>query len=93
VQQIIFQGFDPAFEDGNAAALANRAKARADALSPTPELVSRGWPELAAFIADEIPRCCPGGMERSAKKTSQSDGGGRLSKDGTIHHAARVMVE
>jgi hypothetical protein len=89
VQQIIFQGLYPSFEDGNAAALADRAKTGADAVSPTPVLVSGGRPERAAFVADEIPRRRTGGTGRSAKKTSQSDGGGRPSKDRTIHHAAR----
>jgi hypothetical protein len=46
MQQLIFQSFDPAFEDGNAAALADRAKARSDALASTPELVSRRGPKL-----------------------------------------------
>jgi hypothetical protein len=92
-QEFMLHRSDQAFDHGDAAALADGAKAGADALAPTPALVSCSRPELAAFIADEIPRGGPGGPECSAKNAPQRNGSGRLSNEGTIHHATRVVVE
>jgi hypothetical protein len=93
VQEFVFHGSDQPFDHGDAAALADRAKAGADALAPTPEPITCGRPKLAAFIADEIPRCGPSGPQYSAKEAAHCKGGGRLSIEGTIHHTTRVVVE
>jgi hypothetical protein len=52
VHEFVLHGSDQPFNDGDAAALADRAKAGADALAPTPALVSCSRPKLAAFVAD-----------------------------------------
>ena len=93
VQEFVLHRSDQSFDHGDAAALADRAKAGADALAPTPALVSSSRPKLAAFIAYEIARYGPADPECSANEAAHRDGCGWLSKDGTIHHATRVLVE
>ena len=92
-QELVLHRSDQPFDHGDAAALADRAKAGAYAPAPTPTLVSCRRPKLAAFIADEIARYGPADPECSANEAAHRNGGGWLSKKGPIHHATRVVVE
>jgi hypothetical protein len=69
-QEFVLHRSDQPLDHGDAAALADRAKAGADTPTPTPEPISCGRPKLAAFIADEIPRWGPGSLECSAKEAA-----------------------